>query len=111
MEWFFLWVALSAVVGMLASSKGRSFLGWTLLALTISPLIAGLIVLVAGSGRRCRSCGGDVPKDVTVCRHCGRDLVTGEPGPSRKKKKAPHPLLEGIALTDEQARDEWDARR
>lgn len=77
MEFLFFWVVFAAIVGAIASGKGRSFLGWTLLALLISPLVAGLAVLVVGSGRKCPFCGGGVPKNVIACRHCGRNLSTG----------------------------------
>ncbi len=79
MEYVFVWLGLAALVGLWASSgKGRSCLGWAILAILISPLLAGLLLLIVGSGRRCPYCGGDVPKHVTVCRHCGRNLATGE---------------------------------
>jgi len=77
-EWLFIWLFFALLVGLLASSKGRSFLGWLLLAIIISPLLAGLLVLVIGHARRCPFCRGGVPRDALVCRHCGRNLVTGE---------------------------------
>jgi hypothetical protein len=39
------WVGLSLVVGSIAGKYGRSSLGWFLLALLISPLLAMLFVL------------------------------------------------------------------
>ena len=39
------WIALSSVVGVAASSRGRDGGGWFVLALVISPLIAGLLVV------------------------------------------------------------------
>jgi len=75
----FFWIAFAVLVGLWASrSRRRSFIGWMLLAMLISPLLAGLLLLVMGSGRRCPFCGGDVPKNAIVCRHCGRNLATGE---------------------------------
>lgn len=44
-----IWAVLAIVVGIIASGKGRSFLGWTLLATLISPLLAGLLALVVSS--------------------------------------------------------------
>lgn len=41
----FVYVALTIIVGVAANSRGRSGIGWFLLALLISPLIAGLLVL------------------------------------------------------------------
>ena len=45
LEFFLLWVGFAIVVGVVASNKGRSGFGWFVLALLISPLLAGLIVL------------------------------------------------------------------
>jgi hypothetical protein len=41
----FLYIALAVIVGVAANSRGRSGLGWFLLAILISPLISGLLVL------------------------------------------------------------------
>lgn len=41
-----LWVVLSAVVGVAATTRGRSAATWTVLALILSPLIAGLLFVV-----------------------------------------------------------------
>lgn len=35
---------LCLLVGYFATRKGRSFIGWTLLAMLISPLISGIIL-------------------------------------------------------------------
>ena len=41
----FSWLALAIIVGVAANTRGRSGVGWFLLAAVISPLIAGLLVL------------------------------------------------------------------
>jgi phosphotransferase system glucose/maltose/N-acetylglucosamine-specific IIC component len=46
MEIAFLWFAFAIVVGAAAKARGRDGVGWFLLALIISPLIALLLVLV-----------------------------------------------------------------
>jgi hypothetical protein len=43
------WVGISIAVAVAADSKGRSAVGWFFLALLISPLIAGLIILALPS--------------------------------------------------------------
>jgi len=78
MEVGFVWLIFAILVGVWASSKGRSFLGWMLLAILFSPLLASLLLLIKGSARRCPFCRGGVPKEALVCRHCGRNLATGE---------------------------------
>jgi hypothetical protein len=45
MEWVLLYFGLAIVVGVAANTRGRSGFGWFLLALVISPLIAGLLVM------------------------------------------------------------------
>jgi hypothetical protein len=44
--WFFIcWIIFSFCVGFLADKRGRSFVGFLFLAMLISPIIAGIIVL------------------------------------------------------------------
>jgi hypothetical protein len=45
MEIFILWIGLAAVVGVAANTRGRNGFGWFLLAVVLSPLVAGLLVL------------------------------------------------------------------
>jgi hypothetical protein len=45
-ELLFGWFFFAFLVGLLASSKGRNSIGWLVLAAIVSPLIAGLILLV-----------------------------------------------------------------
>jgi hypothetical protein len=47
MEIFAVWIILALVVGVAASSRGRSGFGWFLVSLIFSPLIGGLFVLAA----------------------------------------------------------------
>ncbi len=84
---FFFWVGFSVVVGVLASSRGRSGFGWFLLSCLISPLLAGLLVAVLPSAKadaelpsdkthvRCTACAEFVLPMATKCKHCGADLV------------------------------------
>src|SRR4030067_1157037 len=44
------WIGLSIAIAVIASKKGRSGFGWFLFALFLSPLIAGLFLLIAGEG-------------------------------------------------------------
>ena len=39
------WIVLSVIVGVAANTRGRGGAGWAVLALIVSPLIAGLLVL------------------------------------------------------------------
>ena len=49
MEIFLFWVVLSVVVGIIASSRGRSGVGWFFVAVLFSPLIAFILVVALPS--------------------------------------------------------------
>lgn len=42
------WIVFTVFVGIMASNYGRSVIGWTLLSLVLSPLIAFIGLLIAG---------------------------------------------------------------
>lgn len=46
----FVWLLFAALVGMFASGRGRSGLGFFLLSLVLSPLVGFIIALLLGSG-------------------------------------------------------------
>lgn len=94
MEILFFWFLLAIVVGVAASRKGRSGFGWFVLALFISPVIAGLLVLLVSDQRepgpptdelgnaitpethvKCPDCRELVRRDARKCKHCGAALV------------------------------------
>lgn len=79
MLWGLLWFALAVGIGALAAQRERSGLGWFVLALLISPVLAGLLLLLLGSGaatKRCPACRELVRADAVRCKHCGEDLTT-----------------------------------
>lgn len=92
MEIFFFWLIFSIVVGVAASSRGRSGFGWFVLSVLISPLLALILVLVlsrkggeavyVGGERatpethvRCPDCRELVRADARKCKHCGTALI------------------------------------
>ncbi|WP_051623346.1 hypothetical protein [Bordetella hinzii] len=95
----FFWLLFAVIVGMMASSRGRSGFGWFILACLISPLVAGVFVLLVTNKAaererphpsthiKCPDCKELILKDARVCRFCGCRLVsqTAEPEPSRLK--------------------------
>jgi hypothetical protein len=91
--WVFFWVMFAVVVGVFASSKGRSGFGWGLLSLVISPLLGFLFVAVLPNLKaqamaaataaaqpgpathvRCAACAEWVLPQAVVCKHCGAEL-------------------------------------
>src|SRR5260370_31262786 len=78
-----LWLGLAIATGAAASSRGRSGIGWFLLAVIISPLIA-LILLMAfqprhvGPSKKCKFCRSEIDRDAMVCPHCQREIITQE---------------------------------
>lgn len=88
--WIFFWVMFAVVVGVFASSKGRSGFGWFVLSLVISPLLGFLFVAVMtnlnvqaavsaaqaqqpgpATHVKCSACAEWVLPEAAVCKHCG----------------------------------------
>lgn len=84
----FYWLVLVILTATVASSaRGRSWFGWFLIALLISPLVALLVLglldnlsaisqsesAVSGGRRvkRCPACAEDIMFEAAVCKHCG----------------------------------------
>lgn len=88
---FFFWFLFAAVVGVFASNRGRSGIGWFLLSLLISPILGGLFVAAMDNLRatkgansndgtesshvRCPSCAEWVLPQATTCKHCHSALA------------------------------------
>lgn len=87
MEFVIFWVVFSVAVWALASRRGRSGLGWFLLSLLISPLLAIVLLLILRDlkdqeGRpnpnthvKCPDCREFVLREAKVCKHCGCKLI------------------------------------
>jgi len=75
-----LWFGISLLIGLWAQKRGRSFGLWAGLALIISPLLSGLILIclknlkyLAGK-KACPRCAELVKQDALVCRFCGYEF-------------------------------------
>lgn len=97
MEYVVVWTIVAVLIGVAANSRGRSGIGWFFLAMIISPLIAGLLLMLFGTPAsalaktatptagaevatpethvRCPECRELVRKDARKCKHCGTALV------------------------------------
>lgn len=87
MEFLFLWFIFAVIVGVGASSRGRSGFGWFVLAMLISPLLAVILLVLLPSLRstpggptpdthvKCPDCAELVLREARVCKHCGCRLA------------------------------------
>ena len=95
MEIGIIWLFFAVLVGVYASKRGRSGIGWFFLACIISPLLAFLAALAVGPLKstssqsalpyethvRCPDCRELVFYDARVCKHCGAKLIPLESPP------------------------------
>ncbi len=79
------WIILSILCGVYANSKGKSFFGYFLLAIFLSPLIGFIAALIAkedskfvesaaissGKNKKCPDCAELIKSEANVCKHCG----------------------------------------
>lgn len=67
------WIGVILINGLIGAAigqrKGRPVGGFILGAI-VGP-IGWLLVAFGGTGAKCPSCRGDVPRDATRCMHCG----------------------------------------
>jgi len=103
------WIFLSILVGVFASSKKRSGLGWFFLSLIISPLITFIIILIIGQSpgslKKCPKCAEQVKVEARVCRFCGFDFPSITP-PQDK----PEPAKIEEKITQETIDELWRQR-
>ncbi|HRU38416.1 MAG TPA: zinc ribbon domain-containing protein [Candidatus Goldiibacteriota bacterium] len=71
----FFWIIATILVVIWAGKLGRSIFLAVIGCVFLSPLIVGIYYLIVGSANKCPHCRAGIPKDATVCRHCGRDTA------------------------------------
>ncbi|GAD89166.1 hypothetical protein VHA01S_016_00230 [Vibrio halioticoli NBRC 102217] len=90
--WLCSWIFLSLYCGIYASRKGRSGLGFFLIALLFSPIISFILALIfsptqskveeqamsSGELRKCPMCAESIKSEAIICKHCGSKIDTDE---------------------------------
>lgn len=93
MRWLVIWAVCAALAALVATSKGRSGVGWFLIGLLLGPFafLLSLGVSPRGGGprpdatvidcdstdvdmRSCPFCAETIRKEAVVCRYCRRDI-------------------------------------
>jgi hypothetical protein len=74
-----LWLCGTAAVAAWASRRARSGVGWLLVSLLLSPLVAGIFLWSSRdrSRRPCVSCAEEIRMEAKICPFC-RDTVVRE---------------------------------
>jgi hypothetical protein len=89
MELFLFWLFFSVICGIVASSRGRSGFGYSLLAIMISPLLCIILVALLPNLKnslsssqptpethvKCPDCRELILRDAKKCKHCGAALI------------------------------------
>lgn len=75
MELYFPYLLLVVLIGIWAAKWHRSVLIFVLVGVVLSPVVAGIILLIQGNGQpKCPSCRGYVDPAASKCKNCGDPL-------------------------------------
>jgi Na+/H+-dicarboxylate symporter len=86
---FVIWLIFAVLVGVYASSKGRSGVGFFFIAALLSPLIGFIIAAIvqpiranteakaleSGDVKKCPNCAELVKAEAKLCKHCHSELA------------------------------------
>jgi hypothetical protein len=80
-----LWLLLCYAATVYAGRKGRSQIGFFLLALFLTPIVAFVLIAVGPSNpermglKKCPSCAEFIKYEAAKCRFCGFDFLASAP--------------------------------
>jgi hypothetical protein len=78
MSFIVFYIIFVALIGFWASKLGRNVVLCILAAILLSPLVAGIYLLIVGKSdekfKKCNSCAEIVKKEAVVCRYCNSSL-------------------------------------
>ena len=85
MDYFLIWIALSALAGYAANSKGHSGILFFFISLLLSPIVGIIWALLLkdeseeksikfGDLKKCPFCAEAVKYEAIKCKHCGELL-------------------------------------
>jgi hypothetical protein len=100
------WLILSVVIGVVASNRGRSGIGWFFLSMLISPVLALLFLIACRDLRMeaqfqkaspqindatkvCPRCAETIKQAAKVCRFCGVEFQIEAPSPRHAPSSCP----------------------
>lgn len=79
-----LWFGLALLVGVIAGKRGRGSGTWFVIAVLISPLLAGVLLaaskdvsesaISAKTHRDCPACAEKILRAAVKCKHCGAEV-------------------------------------
>lgn len=77
----FAWAGLAILLALMARRRGRNAFGWAFISLLLSPLVAGILLMVLKNAAafeevpahlvRCPHCSQLVHKETAKCINCG----------------------------------------
>lgn len=80
-KWILGWISFCVIAGVIAKNKGRSGVGFFILALFLTPAVGILAALVVKSKdienvtqKKCPFCAEIIKREAIVCKHCGREV-------------------------------------
>lgn len=86
MEIVVFWLGFSVAIAVWASNRGRSGLGWFLISVLVSPLLAAIFLAVTrnlavevntvspGTHGRCPACSEPILLTAKICKHCHSEV-------------------------------------